>query len=244
MSCWAVALEGHQFDVEDARVLFGDQREGIQIASINISPDRRPTVLMADDLDDLNEPAQVLDAAQRIVDHLNGILFIMDSKRQPLSAGAAYRRMPDGNWDRGTTVLGAALFENRSRVHFAAVALSSDGTPIPSPPMPQVTWLREAGLDDVVGDVLTYLRGTPDWFDLYKAFERMRDDINRRLGGQHRTHEIGWPDFDDFTEAANVHRHSPAKWGRYDPSNAPMSLNEARGFVQKLVQTWLDWRYL
>ena len=102
MSCWAVALEGHQFDVEDARVLFGDQREGIQIASINISPDRRPTVLMADDLDDLNEPAQVLDAAQRIVDHLNGILFRMDSKRQPLSAGAAYRRMPDGNWDRNS----------------------------------------------------------------------------------------------------------------------------------------------
>src|SRR6266702_4015193 len=54
-----------------------------------------------------------------------------------------------------------------------------------------------------------------NWFDLYKAFERMRDDINRALG-QHNEATIGWPDTDFFTESSQVHRHSRAKKLRYD----------------------------
>ena len=57
-----------------------------------------------------------------------------------------------------------------------------------------VPWVAAAQSDDVVADVLTYLRGEPDWFDLWKVFETMRDDINRRLGGQKRMveNEKGW----------------------------------------------------
>jgi hypothetical protein len=37
-----------------------------------------------------------------------------------------------------------------------------------------------AGLnDEVVSNVLTYLRGNPDWFDLYKAYEAMTNDTGR-----------------------------------------------------------------
>jgi hypothetical protein len=91
--------------------------------------------------------------------------------------------------------------------------------------------------------VLTFLRGEPDWFDLYKAFELMRDDINNRIG-QHNQTQIGWPEkreMNSFSESAQVHRHSPAKWGRYDLGTA-MPLNDARKFVRSLTKTWLDWR--
>ena len=98
--------------------------------------------------------------------------------------------------------------------------------------------------DDTLADVLTFLRGEPDWFDLYKAFELMRDDINRRLG-RHRYEQMGWPDkkiVDEFSESAQVYRHSRVKWGRFDLSTA-MDFDEARAFVQSLARTWLNWRY-
>jgi hypothetical protein len=58
----------------------------------------------------------------------------------------------------------------------------------------------------------------------------MREDINQRLGGQHRQEQIGWPAkdiLDHFTCSAQVYRHSPAKWPQgYSPANA-MHLREA-----------------
>jgi hypothetical protein len=104
--------------------------------------------------------------------------------------------------------------------------------------------MTEATRDDTVAALLTFLRGEPDWFDLYKAFELMRDDINRRLG-QLRYAQMGWPDkprIEEFSESAQVHRHSSVKWGRLDLGTA-IELDEARAFVQSLTLTWLEWRY-
>ena len=92
---------------------------------------------------------------------------------------------------------------------------------------------------------MTFLRGEPDWFDLYKAFELMRDDINSKLG-QNKYGQMGWPDkktADEFSESAQVYRHSRAKWPEgYDLSTA-MKSDEAREFIQSLARTWLGWRY-
>ena len=98
--------------------------------------------------------------------------------------------------------------------------------------------------DDTVADVLTFLRGEPDWFDLYKAFELMRDDVNHRIG-QHKYEQMGWPpkkDVNGFAESAQVHRHSRVKWGRYDLSTA-MTFADAKRFLQRLAKIWLDFRY-
>jgi hypothetical protein len=107
-----------------------------------------------------------------------------------------------------------------------------------------MVWMTEATRDDTLADVLTFLRGEPDWFDLYKAFELMRDDINSKLG-QNEYEQMGWPDkktVDVFSESAQVYRHSRAKWPEgYDLITA-MKSDEARGGTRsgwRAMKLWM-----
>ena len=112
-------------------------------------------------------------------------------------------------------------------------------------PPAALQWLAAAQRDQVVADVLKYLSGTPDWFNFYKAFERMRADINRRSGGQHRQKQMGWPpksQLDHFTRSADVYRHAPPWKSGYTPAKA-MPLKEATRYIQSLAITWLKWRF-
>ena len=99
--------------------------------------------------------------------------------------------------------------------------------------------------DDALADALDFLKGEPGWFELYKAFERMRDDAQRRAGrGWEAIGGLDWPpkrEIDFLTESAQVHRHSRARRGRYDLPTA-MPLDEARRVVARLAQAWLAWR--
>src|SRR5262245_43641187 len=119
------------------------------------------------------------------------------------------------------------------------------GPTVSNPPPPHMVWMTEATRDDTLADVLTFLRGEPGWFDLYKAFELMRDDINSKLG-QNKYEQMGWPDkktVDVFSESAQVYRHSRAKWPEgYDLITA-MKSDEAREFIQSLALAWLGWHY-
>src|SRR6266496_464076 len=72
---WAVSLEGDPFDLEDARDLFGAGEE-VVVCTIRIPPDRTPTALMADEFQGVGDAFQVIETSRRIVDALNGILFI------------------------------------------------------------------------------------------------------------------------------------------------------------------------
>jgi hypothetical protein len=243
---WAVALEGDPFDIEDARALFA-QHDEVQIGVIEVAPDRNPTALLAKEFQALNNSSEVLEAPERIFDLLNGIMFVRDRARKPLRPGAVHERQEDGRWSAGTIFAKASLFEGRDRLFAHAVVLQAPGSPPPPPPPlpPHVIWMTEATQDDTLAEVLTFLRAEPDWFDLYKAFELMRADIKGRLPND-RYGQMGWPDKakrDEFTESAHVHRHSSARWARYDLSTAPMKIDQAREFVQSLARIWLDWRY-
>jgi hypothetical protein len=243
---WAVALEGDPFDIEDARDLFAKHDE-VQVRIIEVAPDRNPTVLLAKEFENLSSSSEVSEASRRIFDLLNGIMFVRDRVRKPVQPGAVYERREDGRWSAGTIFAKLAAFEDRDRFYAAAVILQAPGSPPPSPapPPPHMVWLTEATRDDTLADVLTFLRGEPDWFDLYKAFELMRDDINSKLG-QNKYEQMGWPDkktVDVFSESAQVYRHSRAKWPEgYDLITA-MKSDEAREFIQSLALAWLGWRY-
>ena len=228
---WAVVLQGDEWELDEARYLFGSKSE-VRVCKAELPRTKRETVLLAREFENLSDAFQVHISAQRILALVNGILFIDDSARSPLRAHSVYGRADDGRWNDGAMYLGPvnAVLGARLRVRDTADA------------PPHTTWLSSAVSDDVVSDVLTFLRGDPDWFDLYKAFERMRDDINRSLG-QGKLQVIGWPATDHFRQSAQVYRHSPSQWPLgYNMTNA-MQTSEARVFVQELTRVWLRWRY-
>jgi hypothetical protein len=238
---WAVVLEGDPFDLESARELFGAGAD-IEVREFDLTgtgPGSRPTVLMANDLD-LLDIGEAFGAAERMVDILNGILFALDGDRGPLRIGERIlRRNGDGTWANFANI--HFYSPTRSRTRFYSASAFADGTPVPPPTPPHAIWMREAGHDNVLADVLTHLSGKPDWFDLYKAFELMRDDINKKLG-KANCESMGWPSkskLGEFSASAQVFRHSSAKWTDYAPSTVPMQLVRARPFVRELLQIWL-----
>jgi hypothetical protein len=232
---WAVELVGEHIDLDTARELFKDG--AIRIETL----DDNAAVLVADEFETLLKLLEVYEAAKSLVDLINGALFLHDASRIPVGVGSVVREYRNGKWHKHAILTAeTAVFRTR----FFPPAVSVDGVTAPAQSPPERKWTQDALADDVVADVFSYLRGKPDWFELYKAFERMRDDINRRLGDQHQVQTMGWPaksDIDHFSESANVYRHSPAKWTSLDPTTA-MKLGDARLFVRGLARNWLKWR--
>jgi hypothetical protein len=234
---WALALTGTQLDLEDAIALFGEESDpsvhvvGVQEGGGSI------TILTSPQMDALGDAHQVHDVANRLLSLVNGARFVRDPDSKPLIGGLRKRR--DGAWDQYIS----ASFAGTGRARIEAVVMRVDGEP-PTQPAPARRWVAAAQSDQVVADVLTYLSGEPDWFDLYKAFEMMRRDIKKQIRGKHRRKDVGWPkkrDLDHFTRSAQVYRHAPPWNGDYTPENA-MTLIDARPFVQTLTKIWLTWR--
>jgi hypothetical protein len=226
---WGLTLRGSDIDLKAAVELFG-QGSDPTIEVIGTSDGEPVARLTSARMEALTDPGQVNDVAHGLLSLVNGALFVLDRGRTPLTA-VTLCRWADGERKHFIFAQGIA---GPSRTRF--------GEPVNTSPVP---WVAAAQIDEVVADVLTYLRGEADWFDLYKAFERMRDNINQRLGGQHRQEEMGWPpkkpDLDHFTLSAQVYRHAPPWDGDYTPEIA-MRLSEARRFMQSLTSKWLAWR--
>ena len=181
----------------------------------------------------LSDARQVLEVGIRLLGLVNGALFIRDTSRKPLTPARVYEQTPNGVWNRNI-IVGAGHYEIRGSA--PDLRLDVSGEPPKTPPYP--AWTAAADSNDCVAEMLRYLSREPDWFDLYSAFEKMRDYLNRQYG-QHQETRAGWPKLDDFTESANVYRHSSAKWKRYTPETAPMTLKDAQSFVRNLAEIWL-----
>ena len=238
---WALELTGEGFEIADATALYGENSDP-EIQNLDAG-ERTITLLTSPQLDTLTSSDEVEQVARRLLGLVNGVLFVMEPSRVPLAPVGVRERKAEGGWIH----YGRASAHGRARARAVGVAIVGG---VPSPehmrPSPALRWSAEAQSDDGVGDVLKYLSGTPEWFNFYKAFELMREDINQRLGGQHRQEQIGWPAkdiLDHFTCSAQVYRHSPAKWPQgYSPANA-MHLREATQFIQSCAATWLAWRF-
>jgi hypothetical protein len=89
---------------------------------------------------------------------------------------------------------------------------------------------------------LHFLNGEESWFDLYKAYEAIRDGS----GGEERLTEKGWAARNQirrFSGTANSYaavgdaaRHAQPRWR---PPKHPMTLAEADEFVRGLLSRWL-----
>jgi hypothetical protein len=226
----AVALEGHSIDLDDACSFFPEGEGEVQICRITIPPNEK-YVLLANVLNGLKDETEVIRMANRLIDLVNGVLFLEDPQRQPIaSQGVHHRQAANGNW--GVTISIPAV---TARGRADRISFRQRGEPTS-----QTLTMQKAMNHENVAEVLTYLRNVPDWIDLYKAFELMRADIKDRFG-QDGQRQVGWPSgkrIEAFTADAQFFRHSKVRWPKRDPGSA-MPLHEARSFVQELCRLWL-----
>src|SRR5205807_4047010 len=215
---WAVALDGEQPDLQDAIRLF---RNGSEISVRDGTlPDVSQAVLMANEFEASSSALEVRNAAERLLNLLNGILFIEEPARRPLRLVGVYEKNPDGTWNAGANFASANVLLRGVK---GTGVVSGAATP------PQAAWLAEGLDDDIVGDVLTYLRGLPDWFELYKAVETMEQDVERNP--KRKRGKPAWPtktSLRTFKRDSQLHRHSREWCGRKRiPTSNSMRLEDA-----------------
>ncbi len=244
---WALSLTGDSFDLDDAHLLFRDG-DLIQVAKVDDRNGRTWTALFADTFEGASSAAEVNELGPVIVDRINGILFVRDQSRQPVAIDAVLEWQADG--PSGPAGFARHVFlaitDGAVARAKATFSMATGDVPPPTPPRPpEHGWLAESFDDPALDDVLSYLRGVPDWFDLWKAFEIMRADINHRSGKGRNRSGVAWPNQSEigrFTGSVNYHRHSRVhpSW-RMEPAER-MSLSEAQHFLAGLVAPWQAWR--
>lgn len=245
---WALALQGDGFDLEDAELLFRDG-SAIKVEKVDDLAGRTWTALFAHAFEDAVSAADVNEMGRAIVDRLNGVLFVRDPGRKPVTINAvlswqtADPPKPAGFVGHGFL---AGTFAARSRMRGSLSDACESVAPPMTPLPPEREWLSNSFTDTALEDVLTHLRGAPDWFDLWKAFEVMRADIQDRSCKRpwHQT-GVAWPrkeEVDRFTGSVNHHRHSRAHPAARIPAAERMGLREAQLFLARLVAPWRTWR--
>jgi hypothetical protein len=238
---WALQVSAPRFDMDDAIAWYGANSDP---TIHNAGSDTIPLFLLTSpQLEVLSSAAEVEDLAAKLLAIVNGVLFVLESDRVPLSSAGVQERRADGKWIHHLTAIGLSTGRSRARAIGMAI-VGGHPSSQHTAPAPAMRWSAAAKTDEVVSHLFKYLSGKPDWFDLYNAFDLMRDDINRRIGKQ-RQEQVGWPakkDLDHFTLSAQVYRHAPPWDGGYTPATA-MPANEARRFLQSLTNIWLTWRF-
>jgi hypothetical protein len=233
---WAVRLLGDAIDLGAASELFGD---GCQIVRNNVLPDVKEIVLQADEFRLLQNSTEVYNAAERILVALNAVLYLEDPARKPLAISSVHERSDNGNWNTTVFVESASFRVRSATIHIHAGSIGAA-----QPPTPQSTWAQIGLSDEIVADTLSYLRGTPDWIALYKAYEAMNKDVTALKS---RKGPIsGWPSqsqISAFTRDAQLHRRSTSWCAKHGiTGTGAMIFDDASALVRSMIKTWIEWR--
>lgn len=165
--------------------------------------------------------------------------FHVGDDYQPVELDVVTQPEEEGNRRQYVALTGS--LEARSRVSAKlTVTRKGDYPNVPSPPGEVESMFAIAERDQRVADALRYFdRG--DWVNLYKAWETVGD----AAGGAHTLIANGWADETEqsrFTGTAQSRkvlgdeaRHASE---RYKGHKNPMTLDEARAFVQSVMEAW------
>jgi hypothetical protein len=237
---WAVRLAGEPVDLQEASELF---RNGAAIVRSGVLPERHAEphakVLLAEEFESLQAIEDVHNAAERILNLVNAILYLEDPVRRPLTISSIHRRGENGAWGVAIIAASAHITLRGVKAYAHAGSLGS-----PEPPPPQSKWIETGLKDDDVANVLSYLRGVPDWIELYRAYEAMNSDVNVHLSSKGPI--SAWPSkakISEFTRDAQLHRHSKPWCDKAGIGSAgAMSLNDASALVRSMIRAWIEWR--
>lgn len=202
------------------------------------------TYLTSADLDALfDDPGKLLEAASSALLRLNGLARALDPTYRPVRLVGRFAN------EAGTSsvVATAETVEIRFHAFAAGVVTDEAGREVPSSGPSAVELLNVVANQPDAVEVLALLgedRPHVDWFDLYKVFEIIRDNV----GGESSLCDMPWivpRQMKAFAASANnpgvsgrTGRHARPRGGG-TPSNT-MTIHEARTWISQLVVSWLS----
>jgi hypothetical protein len=170
---------------------------------------------------------------------LNAVLYLEDPARKPLAISSVHERRDNGNWNITVFVEPASF-----RVRSATIRIHAGSAGAALLPTPQSTWAQVGLSDEVVADTLSYLRDTPDWIALYKAYEAISKDVAALKPKKGPI--SGWPSqsqISAFTRAAQLHRHSMSWCAKHGiTGTGAMIFDDASALVRTMIKMWIEWR--
>jgi hypothetical protein len=220
---WAAELTGQADDLADWETSFHEPFEPSVKRIVGLT---RP-VLKSEEFEKMMTASEVRECARLIIENLNGALRALSGAGR-VELGGVLEVDTDGR--ANTYVFAEGVARGRARVRAASVV--GGNSPITPQPSTAQKWIECARTNDVVADMLIHFGKEPNWYDLYKTYEGVRD-LRRKL--KHKSWKPS--SLDNFTHTANYYRHGlphPAK--RKPPSN-PMKLAVATELIAGIVSS-------
>ena len=240
-------LKGHQFDLETLADLFsaGDVRVikvGDEYCLTGVEMDSPPEGLNFYDvsatvLQRVNGIARTLRPNDYRPVELVGRYQVADDRHEVVQAeGAEVRERAESV----SVVVATATLEARGQLKVVAVTTGGAAPATAAQPTPMYMALAAQHAD--VAETLALMgKGEPDWSDLYKVYEIVRDNLRPA-----KIEDKGWAtkhEQSEFTGTANRPdvsgadaRHARMPGG---PPTHTMTLHEARQFIGDLVIQWV-----
>nr|CUV28148.1 conserved protein of unknown function [Ralstonia solanacearum] len=241
MTIWKVRLKGDARDVEYlAKALEAGPR------TVTRAPGSLAYFYASESFLQCCTSEEVAQLAEKELAVLSGILRLERSAQNSLTYDAIYR--PNLNGGEDVFVRLRESVQVRAEVDsVAVVATDAFGNVIAQSalPPPRAARLLQLGTDDEAVAKVLRLLDDPDaasWVGLYRICEVIEADV----GGQHTLERQGWRPADDvrrFKHSANSvevggdkSRHGKEP---QTPPKKPMTLPEAQGYANDLLQAWL-----
>ena len=239
-------LQGDSIDLGILAELFplpGDPAVGVNDAGYYLTSSSLPDELMQDG-------GAMRDAAVGLLRRVNGAARLRNRSFRPVELTNTFT--DDGG--RRHVVALAGVAEVRAYAS-ATVVVLRNGEPLPPPPPAAPSDVHLATEHPDVKDAVELLgKAQPlDWYDLYKLYEIVGDNLfnQQPASGRRRRQDVltatGWMSAEDlhsFTGSANhqgasgdAARHARAP---HSPPVKIMSLDRARQVILDLVCSWID----
>ena len=188
--------------------------------------------------------ADVLAAATARVNLLSGVLKVANQAQTPLSVGGTMLRHLNGKRCVYVTIHETL----KASVEVRATVLRPDSNgqlmPVPEPPPLTVRLAKLAQTDPVVAKVmrLAVMPDASSWRGLVPLLEVIDHDAMRagssvvKKGWASKTQQKRFEHTASSSAAGDASRHGHE---RFDPPANPMTLDEARAFVQMVMHAWI-----
>jgi hypothetical protein len=224
---WRVQLQGDEFDLEDLPQLFSSRQ-------LQVIRDGTDYYLLAEDFDAKEYAGDVLARAGEHLAVVNGIARLTRRSFRPAITGHVQKL--EGNRPAHSYVF-AGPIELRAKAGFAVVS-ADGGSPAESGTEADKHFTAAVTNGNVARTLRLWGR-PPDWGNFYRVFEIIDSEVG--------VVSQGWASDNEVTRFKRTANHPEAAGDEarhgsstVEPPPHPMTLNEARGFVEHLLRQWLQ----